>query len=67
MIRERRPVSLGEKGLVELQEFATIAHSKDCREVDAKAANLRRSETIYLPINDPKGQGLLFVSGISTE
>ena len=32
--------------------------------MDAKAANLRRSETVYLPINKPEGQGSLFVLGI---
>ena len=46
MIRERRSVSLGEKGLVELQEFATHGYSKGKARVEAKVANLRRSSYI---------------------
>ena len=35
---------MGEKGLAELWEFATHGSGKGYARVDAKAANLRRSE-----------------------
>ena len=63
VIRERRPVSLGEKGLAELYEFATHGRGKGYAGVDAKAANLRRSDPIYLPINDLKRAGVTMSIG----
>ena len=45
-IRERRPVSLGEKGLAELLEFATHGCSKGKARVDARAANPKKIRTI---------------------
>ena len=51
-IRERRPVSLGKKGLAELHEFATYGNSKGYARVDARAANPKKIQyIIYLPIN----------------
>ena len=42
VIRERRPVSLGQ-GLAKLYKFASLGISKGHAREDAKAANLRRS------------------------
>ena len=50
MIRERRPVSLGKKGLAGLREFATHGNGKGYARVDTRAANTKKIQ-YYLSTN----------------
>ena len=54
--RVQRPVSTGEKVLCELKEFDTHG-SKVYARVDVRAANPKKIQYYYLPINNLEGTG----------